>query len=103
MRVFIGLSFARNVRDFLCISSRKSTIAYSVTTAARLRGSILGCKASCLRFLLLGALHDAIAQTRPDYVLILPWNLHTEVTAQLAQIRNWGGKFVTAVPELRID
>jgi len=37
---------------------------------------------------------------RPSYVLILPWNLRDEVTAQLAYIREWGGKFVTAVPAL---
>ncbi len=37
---------------------------------------------------------------RPDYVVILPWNLMAEVTEQLAYIREWGGKFVTAVPTL---
>ncbi len=46
---------------------------------------------------------DAIAETRPDYVLILPWNLRTEVMEQLAPIRDWGGCFVTAIPEIRID
>jgi hypothetical protein len=39
-------------------------------------------------------------QARPDYVLILPWNLSTEVMAQLACIREWGGQFVTAVPQM---
>lgn len=39
---------------------------------------------------------------RPAYVLILPWNLRDEVTAQLAYIREWGGRFVTAVPTLEI-
>jgi SAM-dependent methyltransferase len=39
---------------------------------------------------------------KPDYVVILPWNLRDEVTAQLAYIRDWGGQFVTAVPLLRI-
>lgn len=38
--------------------------------------------------------------TRPDWVLILPWNLREEVMAQLAYIREWGGRFVTAVPRL---
>ena len=38
----------------------------------------------------------------PDYVVILPWNLKTEVMEQLAYIRDWGGVFVTAVPELKI-
>jgi 2-polyprenyl-3-methyl-5-hydroxy-6-metoxy-1,4-benzoquinol methylase len=40
---------------------------------------------------------------RPDFVVILPWNLKTEVMAQLAYIRDWGGQFVTAVPELRVS
>lgn len=44
-----------------------------------------------------------LQQTKPDYVLILPWNLSTEIKAQLAYIRDWGGRFVTAVPELFVD
>ena len=43
-----------------------------------------------------------IRQEKPDYVLILPWNLRQEVTEQLNYIREWGGKFVTAVPNLEI-
>jgi len=39
---------------------------------------------------------------RPDYVLILPWNLRDEVIGELADVREWGGRFVTAVPELKI-
>jgi len=39
---------------------------------------------------------------RPDFVVILPWNIKDEVMAQLSYVRDWGGKFVTAVPELRI-
>lgn len=41
-----------------------------------------------------------LKQSQPDYVLILPWNLSTEVVEQLAYIRKWGGKFVTAVPSI---
>ena len=37
---------------------------------------------------------------RPDYVVILPWNLREEVMVQLAYIREWGGQFVVAVPAL---
>jgi SAM-dependent methyltransferase len=40
---------------------------------------------------------------KPDFVIILPWNLKTEVMDQLAYIRAWGGHFVTAVPELRVS
>jgi len=39
---------------------------------------------------------------RPDYVVILPWNLTKEIVMQLAPVREWGGKFVTAVPQLEI-
>ncbi len=40
---------------------------------------------------------------RPDVVLILPWNLRDEIVEQLAAVRGWGGRFVSAVPELRVD
>ncbi len=43
-----------------------------------------------------------LGEEKPDYVVILPWNLKDEVMAQLAYIREWGGEFVTAVPELRV-
>ena len=43
-----------------------------------------------------------LQETKPDYVVILPWNLRNELTQQLAYIREWGGMFVTVVPELQI-
>ena len=45
---------------------------------------------------------EKIAETRPDYLLILPWNLKDEICAAMAHIREWGGQFVTAIPEMRI-
>jgi len=45
---------------------------------------------------------DKIRVTRPDYVLILPWNLKEEVIKQLAYIREWGGKFVVPIPEVEV-
>jgi hypothetical protein len=45
---------------------------------------------------------ERIAETRPDYVLILPWNLKDEVTRQMAHVREWGGRFVVAVPRLQV-
>lgn len=45
---------------------------------------------------------ERIAQTRPDYVLILPWNIKDEVTEQMAAIQEWGGRFVVAVPMLEV-
>lgn len=45
---------------------------------------------------------DAIAQRRPDVVLILPWNIKDEVMQQLSHIREWGGRFAARSPELRL-
>jgi SAM-dependent methyltransferase len=45
---------------------------------------------------------DRLAETRPDYVLILPWNLRDEIIEQLAYVRDWGGRFVVPIPEVRI-
>lgn len=45
---------------------------------------------------------DELCRIRPDFVVIFPWNIKKEVTAELACIREWGGKFVTAVPSLEI-
>ena len=45
---------------------------------------------------------EKMLEQRPDYVLILPWNLKEEIMTQLAPIREWGGRFVTAIPELRV-
>jgi hypothetical protein len=45
---------------------------------------------------------DKIKETKPDYVLILPWNLKKEVIEQNCYIRDWGGQFVVPIPELKI-
>lgn len=45
---------------------------------------------------------DKINQTRPDYILILPWNLKDEIMKQLEPIRQWGGKFIVPIPEVTI-
>jgi SAM-dependent methyltransferase len=43
-----------------------------------------------------------ILETKPDYVLILPWNLRTEITEQMSGIREWGGRFVVPVPIVEV-
>jgi SAM-dependent methyltransferase len=43
-----------------------------------------------------------ISETRPDYVLILPWNLREEIIEQLAEIRSWGGQFVVPIPDVKV-
>lgn len=45
---------------------------------------------------------EAIADARPDYVLILPWNLKDEVMEQMAHVRDWGGRFVVPIPEVTV-
>lgn len=43
-----------------------------------------------------------IAEVRPDYILILPWNLKTEIMSQLAYARDWGAKFIVPIPMARV-
>jgi SAM-dependent methyltransferase len=45
---------------------------------------------------------ERIRETRPDYVLILPWNLRNEIMQQMAFIRDWRGKFIIPIPEATI-
>ena len=45
---------------------------------------------------------SALRERRPDIVLILPWNIATEVVAQHGYVRDWGGEFAVAVPRLRV-
>ena len=45
---------------------------------------------------------DKIKETRPDYVLILPWNLKTEIMDQTGYIHDWGGQYIVPIPEAKI-
>ncbi|QIK38175.1 class I SAM-dependent methyltransferase [Caldichromatium japonicum] len=45
---------------------------------------------------------DRLAETQPDYVLLLPWNLRAELMGQLAYVRSWGGQWVIAIPHLEV-
>jgi hypothetical protein len=45
---------------------------------------------------------ERIAEDRPDYVLVLPWNLRTELSEQLSYIREWGGRLVFPIPTLEV-
>lgn len=45
---------------------------------------------------------ERIRETRPDYLLILPWNLKDEIIKQNSFIREWGGKFVVPIPEVQV-
>ncbi len=45
---------------------------------------------------------DRIRQTRPDYILILPWNLKDEIIEQMSYVREWGAKFVIPIPRVEV-
>jgi hypothetical protein len=45
---------------------------------------------------------DKIKETKPDYVLILPWNVKDEIMQQVSYIREWGGQFIVPIPETRV-
>jgi SAM-dependent methyltransferase len=45
---------------------------------------------------------ERIRQTKPDFVLILPWNLKNEIMQQLEFIREWGGRFVVPIPKVKV-
>jgi ABC-type Fe3+-hydroxamate transport system substrate-binding protein len=45
---------------------------------------------------------EKIVETKPDYVLILPWNFKDEIVKQMSVIREWGGKFVVPIPTVTV-
>ena len=45
---------------------------------------------------------ELLAEERPDYVVIMPWNLRDEITAQLSYVRDWGARFVVSLPKLEV-
>lgn len=45
---------------------------------------------------------EKIEETKPDYVLILPWNFKDEIMSQMSHIRTWGGQFVIPIPEVSV-
>jgi hypothetical protein len=45
---------------------------------------------------------EKIFETKPDYVLILPWNFKDEIVRQMAAIRAWGGRFIVPIPDVHV-
>jgi hypothetical protein len=45
---------------------------------------------------------DYLKEKKPDFIMIFPWNIQEEIKSQLAYVKDWGGKFVTAIPEFHI-
>jgi len=46
---------------------------------------------------------ERICETKPDYVVILPWNIKEEIMQQMSFIREWGGRFVTLIPKVDVN
>ena len=46
---------------------------------------------------------ERIKDTKPDFVVILPWNIKNEIINEISYVRDWGGKFVILVPEVKIE
>jgi hypothetical protein len=45
---------------------------------------------------------ERLAEVKPDYIVLLPWNLREELTEQLAFVRSWGARLVVPIPSLEI-
>jgi hypothetical protein len=45
---------------------------------------------------------EALEQDRPDFILILPWNLKAEIVAQMAHVRDWGARFIVPIPKVEV-
>jgi SAM-dependent methyltransferase len=73
-----------------------SSIAYTVDRSPYKQGRFLPGSHLAIRR------PEAIFEDRPDYVLVLPWNLLREIEAQMAPIRKWGGRFVKAIPTTEV-
>ncbi len=108
---FVGFLIKQNQRG-------KKVVAYGAAAKGNTLLNYCGIKSDLIRFVvdasphkqgkLLPASHipvvdeSRIKQYKPDYVIILPWNIKDEIMAQLSYIREWGARFVIAIPELQI-
>ena len=110
----------RELLDFLVSAktARKRIVGYGAPAKGNTLLNYCGIRSDFLDFTVDRSLHKQgmylpgthipiaapakIFETRPDYVLILPWNLQDEIVAQMAGISAWGGKFVVPIPKVRV-
>lgn len=115
-----ALKIKLDLTDFLIIQKRenKKVAAYGAAAKGNTLLNYCGIKSDLIDFVIdanphkqnkfLPASHipvineEELKKAQPDFVIILPWNLKSEITAQLNYIKDWGGKFVVAIPELEI-
>lgn len=106
--------------DFLLLQKRngKQVAAYGAAAKGNTLLNFAGVRSDLLAFVADASPHkqgrylpgaripvvdeQQLRDARPDFVVVLPWNLREEITAQLAYIREWGGQFVFAVPSLEV-
>ena len=109
-----------NLVSFLMEQKRsgKRVIAYGAAAKGNTLINYCGIKQDLIAFVADGSPHkqdkylpgshisvlnkDEIKRLKPDYVIILPWNIKDEITEQLGYIREWEGMFVVAIPEMKI-
>lgn len=109
-----------NLLDFLISENKKGKkiAAYGAAAKGNTLLNFCGVKSDLINFVVdanphkqgkyLPASHipvlteESLKKEKPDYVILLPWNLKTELESQLSYIREWGGKFVTPIPSLEI-
>jgi SAM-dependent methyltransferase len=107
----------RNILDFLIKAKRegKSIVGYGAPAKGNTLLNYCGVRTDFIEYTLDRSPHkqgqylpgthipiyhpDKIKETKPDYLVILPWNLKEEIMEQMSYIREWGGKFVTLIPE----
>ena len=110
----------RNILDMLIKvkRSRKSVVGYGAHAEAHTLLSYCGIRTDFLDYLVdrnpnkqgkfQAGTHlqifssDKIQETKPDYLLILPWSIKREIINQLSQIERWGGRFIVPIPKLEI-
>lgn len=115
-----ALSVKMDVLDFLTGQKKagKRVAAYGAAAKGNTLLNYSGVKSDLIEFVVdaspskqnkyLPASHipvvkeDMIRQTKPDFIIILPWNIKEEITKQLHYISEWGGKFVVFIPKLTI-
>lgn len=110
----------RNILDFLIKAKRqgKSIVGYGAPAKGNTLLNYCGVRSDFIDYTVDRSPHkqgcylpgthiaikhpDDIGKTKPDYLLILPWNLKEEIIEQMSFIRSWGGQFVTLIPKARI-
>jgi 2-polyprenyl-3-methyl-5-hydroxy-6-metoxy-1,4-benzoquinol methylase len=115
-----SLETKRALLEFLIQAKRKgqSVVAYGAAAKASTLLNYCGVRADFIEYLVdrspykqghwLPGVHipihdpERVRETKPDYVLILAWNLKDEIMKQMSYVRDWGGQFIVPIPDVKI-